>query len=80
MREEHDSIDTVVVDHPKGLQIIIERVSNKNGIRVDEGVQGFTNGCQSQHRLCMVFGCYSREPGDIVAGSKIGRYVQLRGN
>lgn len=68
MREHDGCIDTPVVHHPQGLQVILESVPDDDRIGTDEGVERLAHGREGQERVLVRFRRDARKAGVEVAG------------
>lgn len=58
----HDrGVDAAVVQHPEGLEVVLERMSDHDRVRVDERVEGAAHGGQSEHGRRVELGCHAGE-------------------
>ena len=72
MREKYSGVHTSVMDHPQSLQIVVEGMSDYNGLRINKCIQRLAYRSKRKQSLCVFLCCDTGKPSVIIAVSSNG--------
>ncbi len=79
-RGHNRGVDAAVVQHPEGLEVVLERVSDNDRVRVDERVEGAAHSRKSENSRRVELRCHAGETRvEVAVGASVSAYSERAG-